>query len=114
VKSDAARLQHVKQAIIRKEEYTATGREAFLGNHLAQDATIRQLEIIGEAVKALSAPLKDAHPEIPWRRIAGLRDVLIHDYFGVDLEAVWEVVEQKLPTLKDKITELLMATQSKK
>jgi uncharacterized protein with HEPN domain len=52
---------------------------------------VRQLEVIGEATKRLSVPLREAHPEIPWRRIAGLRDVLIHDYMGVDIDAVWQV-----------------------
>jgi uncharacterized protein with HEPN domain len=62
--------------------------------------TIRNLEIIGEAVKRLSDDFKSKNSEIPWRNVAGLRDVLIHDYMGVDLENVWNVVEQNLPSLK--------------
>ena len=72
-----------------------------------QDAIIRQLEVIGEATKQLSAELKAANPEVPWRRIAGLRDVLIHQYFGVDLEVVWGVVERDLPVLKGKVAAIV-------
>ena len=62
-----------------------------------QDAVIRQLEIVGEASKRLSTELRDANPAVPWRRVCGLRDVLIHNYMGADLEAVWSVVEEGIP-----------------
>jgi len=68
---------------------------------------IRNLEIIGEATKRISADVKDNHPEIPWREIAGLRDVLIHDYMGVDLHVVWNVVVQDIPKLKSTVRRLL-------
>ncbi len=74
---------------------------------MIQDAVIRNLEIIGEAVKNLSADLRDRHPDIPWGRIAGLRDVLIHQYFGVRLQTVWNAVENRLPELKGHIESLL-------
>ena len=72
-----------------------------------QDAVIRQLEIIGEAVKRLSAGTTGSRPDIPWRRIAGMRDVLIHDYMGVDVETVWQVTQHDLPQLRGVIEELL-------
>jgi uncharacterized protein with HEPN domain len=72
-----------------------------------QDAVIRQLEIIGEAVKRLSPELLGRCPDIPWRRIAGMRDVLIHDYMGVDLDAVWQVTQDNLPQLRGAVVELL-------
>jgi uncharacterized protein with HEPN domain len=72
-----------------------------------QDAVIRQLEVIGEATKNLSPDLRSRHSDIPWRRIAGLRDVLIHDYMGVRLAAVWEVTQTDLPVLKKQIRNIL-------
>ena len=76
-----------------------------------QDATIRQLEVIGEATKNISPELRARHPQIPWRRIAGLRDVLIHNYMGVDIGAVWVITQQNLPDLKRQI-EAILATHT--
>ena len=76
-------------------------------SELIQDAVIRNLEIIGEATKRISLGFKEQHLEIPWRQMAGLRDVLIHDYMGVSLKIVWNVLQNELPQLKIKIIELL-------
>jgi uncharacterized protein with HEPN domain len=70
---------------------------------LRQDAAIRQIEVIGEAVKKLSPELKDRHPEIPWRDVVGMRDKLVHDHFGVDLDAVWNTARKDIPQLKEEI-----------
>ena len=86
--SDEAYLRHILDAIRRVERYVSAGREAFLADPMPQDAVLRQLEVIGEAVKRLSAATRQEHPEIPWREIAGMRDVLIHQYFAVDLDQV--------------------------
>lgn len=99
MKQDRVYLLHIRDAIRRIRAYTTAGKEAFLADSKTQDAVIRNLEIIGEAVKQLSAGLKDANPEVPWRRIAGMRDKLIHEYFGVNLRLVWEAVERELPGL---------------
>lgn len=100
-------MQHIHDALGRIVSYTANGREAFLANPQAQDAVIRNLEIVGEAVKHLSAELREQHPDIPWKRIAGMRDEMIHEYFGVDLTIVWNVVEQHIPALSQKVNSLL-------
>ena len=85
------------------------GREAFMAERMRQDAVLRKLEIIGEAVKNLSLATTASHPDIPWRQIAGMRDRLTHAYFGVDLELVWRSIEHDLPGLKSAVDELLIA-----
>lgn len=72
-----------------------------------QDATLRRLEVIGEAVRNLPDSFKKKHSEIPWKKIAGLRDVLIHEYFGVDMELVWKIANKDIPKLKKQIKNLL-------
>ena len=79
----------------------------FIGSPMAQDAVIRNFEVIGEAVKRIPESLKEERPDIPWRRIAGLRDVLIHQYLRVDLEAVWAIVRDDLPEFKQAVAEIL-------
>jgi uncharacterized protein with HEPN domain len=74
---------------------------------MAQDAVIRNFEVIGEATKRLSDAIRNRRPDIPWREIAGFRDVLIHDYMGVNLRRVWLVVEQHLPALRDALDDLI-------
>lgn len=74
---------------------------------MRQDATLRKLEVIGQAVKNLSDQTKSSQPDIPWKQIAGMRDKVIHDYFGVDLEIVWRVVQRELPRLRLAIASLL-------
>jgi uncharacterized protein with HEPN domain len=103
VKDDTLYLIHVLERIRRIEEFTPGGREAFLESRLQQDAVIRNFEVIGEAVKRLSNSFREEHPEVPWRRIAGLRDVLIHGYESVDPEEVWQIVEGSLPDLRRSI-----------
>ncbi len=96
-------LGHILAAIDDIALFTVDGRDAFFGDRKTQSAVIRQLEIIGEAVKRLSAELTAAHPGVPWRQISGTRDRLIHGYFTVDLDAVWTMVCQDLPHLRSRI-----------
>lgn len=95
-------------AIARIESYVQEIDETkFLQHGLIQDGVIRQLEVIGEAVKRLSNELRAKHQDVPWQDIAGMRDKLIHGYFGVDLEKVWLTVLDDLPMLKAAVTEML-------
>ena len=101
----------MRDAVLRAQEYSAAGKEAFLASSLLQDAVIRNLEIRGEATKQLGTDTTDAEPAVPWDDIAGMRDVLIHHDFGVDLVLVWDVVEHRLPTLLAAIERLLTRSQ---
>lgn len=87
--------------------YTEGGRAAFFGNPLIQDAVIRNFEIIGEAAKRVPEEFRQTYPSIPWKGLSGLRDVLIHQYEGVNLEEVWRIVEKELPELQRTISEVL-------
>jgi uncharacterized protein with HEPN domain len=107
VKGDRIYLLHIRDAIQRIVEYTREGRDAFFARPMIQDAVVRNLEIIGEAVKNLTETLKADHPDIPWKRIAGMRDKMIHEYFGVNLQLVWEAVERDLPPLHSSIDSML-------
>ena len=103
---DAIYVEHIAERIRRIEEAAQNGRDAFESSHVLQDAIIRNFEVIGEAVKQLSPELREAHPDVPWQRVAGFRDVLIHDYMGVDLSEVWNVIEKELPRLKRTVEEI--------
>ncbi len=107
---DRLYLGHILEAIIAIETFTTDGRDAFFADPKTQSAVVRQIEIIGEAVKRLSPELTAANAHVPWRQIAGTRDRLIHAYFRVDLDAVWAMVEQDLPQLKADVQRISTAT----
>ncbi len=109
IERDRLFLGHVLEAISAIQEFTADGRASFLADRKTQSAVVRQIEIVGEAVKNLSPELTGSERAVPWRQIAGTRDRLIHAYFKVDLEAVWSMVEQDLPPLKRVVESLLGA-----
>jgi uncharacterized protein with HEPN domain len=101
-------IEHISTCISRIKEYTeGIDEDDFLMNNLIQDAVIRNFEIIGEATKKLNDDFRIKYSGIEWKKIAGMRDKLIHDYFGVDLWAVWGVVENIIPTLDTQIEEIL-------
>lgn len=95
--SQRAYLLHALDAIDAITEYTQDGRDAFFADRKTQDAVIRNVEVLGQAVKGLSAETRARDDSIRWRQIAGMRDKLIHEYFGVDLTLVWDVVEREPP-----------------
>jgi len=100
-------ITHILECIEKIEEYTsALTKEEFLNNAQIQDAVMRRIEIIGEAVKNIPSEVKDKYPDIPWKRITGMRDILIHGYFGVDMELTWKVAATDLKDLKKKILEI--------
>ena len=113
MKDDRIYLLHIRDAIRHIVEYTVTGKENFFADRKTQDAVVRNLEIIGEATKRVSLSLKSSHPDIAWKPIAGMRDKLIHDYFGVNVQLVWDAVERDLPALYEKVNGLLTTLDPK-
>jgi uncharacterized protein with HEPN domain len=107
VKDDRVYLLHIQDAIEQINEYTVGGKDVFLGDRKTQDAVVRNLEIIGEAVKQLSPALRSKHADVPWKRVAGMRDKMIHDYFGVDWQLVWKVVEKELRAFAERVRSIL-------
>ena len=105
-------VRHILDSARRVEEYTRTGRKAFDASTQIQDAVIRNLEIIGEAAKQAPDSLRRKHPKIPWKGMAGMRDKLIHHYFGVDLALVWVVVEKDIPLMLARMDAILRAEAS--
>lgn len=107
-KDDTIYLRHVFDAINIIEEYLQDmDEEKFKATRLIQDGVIRQVEIMGEAIRHISKDLRYTYSEIPWQDIAGMRDKLIHDYFGVDLEKVWLTTQEDLPVLKKQVIGIL-------
>ena len=103
MKSDAAYLTHILECIRRIEENTVSGREAFMASHTLQDAVLRNLQTMTEATQRLSLELKERHPEIPWAQVAAFRNVLVHNYLGIDIESIWTIVQRDVPPLKQTV-----------
>ncbi|MGH2752545.1 MAG: HepT-like ribonuclease domain-containing protein [Actinomycetota bacterium] len=100
-------LEDIRTAIDRIASYASPGRDHFMSSNETQDAVVRNLEIIGEASKRLSADTQARAPEVPWTAIAGTRDRLIHGYFAVNLELVWQTTERDMPTLRRAVEMML-------
>jgi uncharacterized protein with HEPN domain len=107
LKNDRIYLTHISESIENIMEYTADGKDAFFADKRTRDAVIRNFEIIGEAAKRISETTKKQSPSIHWRTVAGLRDVLIHNYMGVDWNEIWNITTADLPKLRSAIRELL-------
>lgn len=101
------RLQDILEAIRHIERYAARGRSACEADELIQNWFVRHLQIIGEAARCTPDAIRQQAPEIPWKEIVGMRHILVHDYFGINTDVVWKVIQRDLPLLKRKIEELL-------
>ena len=97
---DRLYVRHVLECIDRIEEYTGAGRDEFLADPKTQDAVLRNLQVLAESTQRLSDGLKALQPQVDWRALAGLRNVLVHDYLGVRIERAWQIVVDYLPSLK--------------
>ena len=103
MKSEDVYLRHILECIRRIEEDVTGGLDQFLSSHMAQDAVLRNLQTLGESTQRLSEQLKATQPSIEWSRIAAFRNLLVHNYLGIDLVVVWEIVERDLPRLKQAV-----------
>ena len=104
--ADRVLLAHMRDCLDRILEYTNAERARFNASRLVQDAVIRNLQILAESSQRLSSEIKGTEPQIPWRELTGFRNVIVHGYLGVDLGAVWLVVEQDLPALTEAVNRM--------
>ena len=107
---DELYLVHIGECVDRIRNYTSAGRDDFLNDTKTSEAVLRSLQTLAESTKRLSQEVKAPYPEIEWSKVAGLRNVLVHEYLGVDLDLIWEVVAHDLPRLGSAINELLGRT----
>jgi uncharacterized protein with HEPN domain len=107
MKDDKIYLEHIIDCIDLINDYTEYDKFKFMNSSMVQDAVIRNLQTLAESTQRLSPELKERHPEINWKAIAGFRNILVHDYLGLDLELIWAVIENRLPQLKESFEKLL-------
>jgi uncharacterized protein with HEPN domain len=108
MKDDQIYLDHILECLKWIKRYTVDGRETFFADRKTQCAVLRELQTMAESTQRLSKGLKDAHPEVFWQGIAGFRNLLVHDYLGIRLERVWEVVEHDVPVLMVAVQSMLI------
>lgn len=101
-------LEDIVLAIAKIHRYTSgLSLEAFANDERTLDAVVRNLEVVGEAIKKVPESVRSKHPEVDWKKVGGLRDILIHEYFGIDLDIIWDVVQNKLPALEQQVQAIL-------
>ena len=112
MKDDRLYLIHIQESIDRIEEYVINGKESFFADAKTQDAVVRNLQILAESTQRLSQKLKADFSEVDWKKIAGFRNILVHDYLYVDPVLVWKIVEDKLAQLKRTVAQMLVSFDS--
>lgn len=105
IKNNAVYVEHMWDCIQRIDEYVEN-KEQFYASRLVQDAVIRNLQVMAESSQRLSEAIKKNYPQVPWKSISGFRNILVHGYLGVDLDMIWSVVEQELPSLEKALVEI--------
>jgi uncharacterized protein with HEPN domain len=107
MRDDKERLRDIREAIENVQRYAARGKDAFREDELIQTWVLHHIQILGEAAARVSDEFQEQHPNIPWFKIIGMRNILVHDYFHIDIGAVWSVVENDLPVLHEQVNHLL-------
>ncbi len=113
MRDDGERILDMLEAIERIQRHAEKGRDGFEKDELLQTWVVHHLQIIGEAASKLSEEFRDAHQEIAWPQIVAMRNVIAHEYFGIDLDTVWQVVERDLPELTQKLNAIEQALRSR-
>jgi uncharacterized protein with HEPN domain len=100
-RSNRLYVNDILESIKRIEDYTANlSYDDFIKNDLVKDAVLRNLEVIGEAAKSIPDEVREEYTDVPWKRIIGLRNIVIHEYFGVDFENIWKIIKENIPEVK--------------
>ncbi|MGO4883790.1 MAG: DUF86 domain-containing protein [Bryobacteraceae bacterium] len=112
MKDDRLYIDHVLECIARIDRYCQGGERAFRESELIQDAVLRNLQTLAASTQRIGQEIKELHPEVDWRAIAGFRNVLVHDYLGVNLDRVWEIIAKHLPVLRSQMQAIKQATDA--
>ncbi|MBI3801348.1 MAG: DUF86 domain-containing protein [Deltaproteobacteria bacterium] len=110
-KDDTVYLRHILECICRIEEDIVAGRERFMASHTLQDAVLRNLQVMAESTQRLSETVKATQPDVEWHKIAAFRNILVHDYLGIDVETVWDITQRDVSELKQTVEVMLDASQ---
>ena len=112
MKDNSVYLHHILECTTRIERNTNQGRDQFMESHTLQDAVMRNLQVIAESTQRLSDKIKSSQPEIEWDRISAFRNVIVHDYLGVDLNVIWQITQRDIPELKQAVLSMLKSNPS--
>jgi len=107
MKGDSVYLHHILECITRIEENISKGHELFMESHTLQDAVMRNLQVVAESTQRLSDKVKSSQPEIEWDRIVAFRNVIVHDYLGIDLNVIWQITHRDISELKQAVISML-------